>query len=291
MNDSDATDSGDDFAEKLDRLRKSDTTDDNATSEAPRKPQFQFSLPPPERLLTTLGAAVMVVAPLLSWRKAGGLDAFPNLAGAGWSSGGAGLMVLVVGAILLVRRPPAGLALGRALGAMLVSLVYVLLAAEGTLAAGAWVGLVGSLLALLGIGMSLTDAANRPALKVGRAGATALGAALAAIGSFWLDWGLSWEGGTIVGGLSTDVISGFPVLILAATSLLTLLSLLDPNASERAKSMAAFHIQYSGACITVVAIAAVLGAVMTGGTVTSGPVVALVGAFLITRSVQPAEAA
>lgn len=264
---------------------------DNDESGATKKPQIQFSLPPPQVLLATLGAALMVIAPLLSWRKAEGLDAFPNLAGAGWSSGGAGLIVLAVGALLLVRRPSVGLAIGRALGAMLVSLMYILLAAEGSLAAGAWVGFIGALLALLGIGMSLTDAANRPALRVRRAGATALGATLAAVGSFWLDWGVSFGDATIEGGLSTEIIAGFPVLILAASALLALLSLLDAGTSERARSIAAFHIQYSGACIAVVAVAAVLGAVMVGGTVTSGPVVALVGAFLITRSVHAVDAA
>ena len=273
--------------------------DNDATGGETRKSQIQFSLPPPQRLLTTLGAVLMVVAPLLSWIKTDGLDAFPNLAGAGWSSGGAGLMVLVIGALLLVRRPSAGLAIGRSLGAMLVSLMFILRAEDGILAAGAWVGLaagawvglIGSLLALLGIGLSLTDAANRPALHVSRAGAAALGAVLAAIASFWLDWEVSFGGVTIEDGLSTEIIAGFPVLILAASSLLMLLGLLDAGTSERAKSMAAFHIQYSGACIAVVAATAILGAVMTGGAVTSGPVVALVGAFFVTRSVQPAEVA
>ena len=265
--------------------------DNDATGGETRKSQIQFSLPPPQRLLTTLGAVLMVVAPLLSWVKADGLDAFPNLAGAGWSSGGAGLMVLVIGALLLVRRPSAGLAVGRSLGAMLVSLMFILRAEDGILAAGAWVGLIGSLLALLGIGLSLTDAANRPDLHVSRAGAAALGAVLAAIASFWLDWEVSFGGGTIEDGLSTEIIAGFPVLILAVSSLLMLLGLFDAGTSERARSMAAFHIQYSGACIAVVAATAILGAVMTGGAVTSGPVVALVGAFFVTRSVQPAEVA
>ena len=258
-----------------------------------RKSQLQLSLPPPQQLLLTLGAALMVIAPLLSWRKAEGLDAFPNLAGAGGSAPGAGLIVLVVGALLLIRRPSVGLAIGRALGAMLVALMYILLVPDdGSLAAGAWVALIGSLLALLGSGMSLMGAGTRPALQVSRAGAAALGAGLAAVGSFWLDWRISLRGDPLIeGGLSTDVIAGFPILILAASSLLTLLTLLDANASERARSMSAFHLQYSGACIAVVAASAVLGAVMTGGTVTSGPVVALVGAFFITRSVQPAEAA
>lgn len=271
-------------------MNENDGVSTGAAGGTTRRPQIQFTLPPPQKLLSTLGALLMLIAPLLSWIKAEGLDAFPNLAGAGWSSGGAGVMVLLIGALLLVRRPSAGLAIGRSLGAVLVSLIFILRAGEGTLAAGAWVGLIGSLLALLGIGLSLTDAANRPALQVSRAGAAALGAVLAAIGSFWLDWEVSFGTASIEGGLSTETIAGFPVLILAATSLLSLLALLDAGASERAKSMAAFHVQYSGACIAVVAAAAILGAVMAGGTVSSGPVVALVGAFFVTRSVRPAEA-
>ncbi len=267
--------------------------DEGSTGDAgtTRKPQIQFTLPPPQKMLSTLGALLMVIAPLMSWVKAEGLDAFPNLAGAGWSSGGAGVMVLVVGALLLVRRPSVGLAIGRSLGAVLVSLIFILRAADGTLGAGAWVGLIGSLLALLGIGLSLTDAANRPDLQVSRAGAAALGAVLAAIASFWLDWEVSFGSEAIENGLSTEIIAGFPVLILAATTLLSLLARLDAGASERAKSMAALHVQYSGTCIAVVAAAAILGAVMAGGIVTSGPVVALVGAFFVTRSVRAAEAA
>ena len=280
-------------------MNDNDAGSEAAAGGAAKRLQFQFTLPPPQKLLITLGALLMVIAPLLSWFKAEGLDAFPNLAGAGWSSGGAGVMVLVIGALLLVRRPSAGLAIGRSLGAMLVSLIFILRAADGTVAAGAWVGLIGSILVILGIGVSLTDADNRPALQVSRAGAALLGAVLAAIGSFWLDWEISFSSETIEGGLNTEVIAGFPVLILAIAALLSLLTLLDAGASERAKSMAAFQIQYAGACIAVVAAADILGSLMGGvggmmtggGLVSSGPVVALVGAFFITRSVQPAEAA
>lgn len=280
-------------------MNDNDVGSEAAAGGAARRLQFQFTLPPPQKLLITLGALLMVIAPLLSWFKAEGLDAFPNLAGAGWSSGGAGVMVLVIGALLLVRRPSAGLAIGRSLGAMLVSLLFILRAADGTVAAGAWVGLIGSILVILGIGVSLADADNRPALQVSRAGAALLGAVLAAIGSFWLDWEISFSSESLEGGLNTEVIAGFPVLILAVAALLSLLTLIDAGASERAKSMAAFQIQYAGACIAVVAAADILGSlmggvgeIMTGGAlVSSGPVVALVGAFFITRSVQPAEAA
>lgn len=280
-------------------MNDNDAGSEAAAGGAAKRLQFQFTLPPPQKLLITLGALLMVIAPLLSWFKAEGLDAFPNLAGAGWSSGGAGVMVLLIGALLLVRRPSAGLAIGRSLGAMLVSLIFILRAADGTVAAGAWVGLIGSILVILGIGVSLTDADNRPALQVSRAGAALLGAVLAGIGSFWLDWEISFSSESLEGGLNTEVIAGFPVLILAVAALLSLLTLLDAGASDRAKSMAAFHIQYAGACIAVVAAADILGSLMGGvggmmtggGLVSSGPVVALVGAFFITRSVQPAEAA
>ena len=124
-----------------------------------------------------------------------------------------------------------------------------------------------------------------------------MGAVLAAIGSFWLDWEISFSSESLENGLNSEVIAGFPVLILAVAALLSLLTLLDAGASERAKSMAAFQIQYAGACIAVVAAADILGSLMGGairtggGLVSSGPVVALVGAFFITRSVQPAETA
>jgi len=102
-----------------------------------------------------------------------------------------------------------------------------------------------------------------------------LGAVLAAIASFWLDWEVSFGSEAIENGLSTEIIAGFPVLILAATTLLSLLARLDAGASERAKSMAALHVQYSGTCIAVVAAAAILGGLSSfSGTVMGAYVVA-----------------
>ncbi|MDE0654831.1 MAG: hypothetical protein OXI26_14400 [bacterium] len=252
-----------------------------------------LAVPPIDRLLVLLGAAAMVLSGLLSWIEVGS-DAFPNFAGIGAGGGGIGFVVVLVGIALLSRRRQLDTANGAALGAFLASLVAVITLvdeADGIgMGAGAWVAMVGSLVALAGTSFGTMDPSRRPLRRVTHKAPATLGAALAVIASFWLDWSSGFSAGMagsfpLPGGLDSDVATGYPVLILGVLVLLLLLGLLSPTASAVMQARMAMNIRMVGIAMAVLAVGDIAGSLMTSSLTGSGPVLTLVGALMVTRSV------
>ena len=255
--------------------------------------QIQVAMPPVDRLLVLVGAVCMVLSGLLSWLK-WGPDAFPNFAGVGTGGDGSGLAVLLAGVALLVRRREIDTQIGVTLGAFVASLITATtLAGESAgigLGAGAWVAVVGSLLALTGSVPAAADATRRPARRIEHRTMGWLGAALALLASFWMDWPASAflrsAGGPVTGGLDSEVATGYPVLILSV-AILVLLGYVS-QVVPRGGANAAMHIRIAGIAVAVMAAADVAGSLMSSTWTGSGPVLALIGAVLVTRSVVPA---
>ena len=260
-----------------------------------------FAMPPTDRLLVWLGGIAMVLAALLSWIEVAP-EAFPNFAGVGVGGGGTGLIVLLVGLSLLVRRKQTRTMVGLTLGAFLASLLAVLnLVGEDDgigMGAGAWVAMVGAAIALAGSGISMTDPKNRPSLRITLVLAPALGAVLAGVASFALDWGVGLSDSFVTGGFDgagtgggTFIVGrmGIPILVLAVLGLVSLLGTATPTASASAKRAFALMLEVAGLGIGVMAAASVAGSLLTPFlAVGSGPIVALVGGTLMARSVKPA---
>ena len=284
-----------------------DETAEAAPAEARR--QVTLAVPPVDRLLVLVGAAAMVLSGLLSWIEVGS-DAFPNFAGVGAGGGGVGLVVVLIGIALLSGRPHIDTANGVALGAFLASLVAVITLVDEAggvgMGVGAWVAMVGSVVALAGVVFGTMDPARRPARSITHKGPATLGAALAVIASFWLDWvAASFSGGyasleaepsgapaaLIVGGLDGDIATGYPVLILGVLVLLLLLGLLSPTASAAMQARMAMNIRVAGIAIVVLAAGDIAGSLMGPGLTGSGPILALIGALSIVRSVGSAPGA
>ena len=283
-----------------------DSPEEATTAEAATtKRQITLALPPIDRLLILLGACAMVLSGLLSWVEVAP-DAFPNFAGVGAGGGGVGLVVMLIGIALLSGRLQIDTANGVALGAFLASLVTVITLVDESsgvgMGAGAWVAMVGSAVALTGVTFGTIDRSARPARSVTHKAVATLGGGLAIVASFWVDWSVFTFGGTVdagpsvvlrpfvVGGLDGDVATGYPVLILSLLVLLLLLGLLSPTASARMQSNMAMHIRVAGIAVVVLAAGDLLGSVMGSGLTGSGPILALVGGLMITRSVSAAAA-
>lgn len=252
-----------------------------------------LTVPPIDRLLVLLGGAAMVLSGLLSWIEVGP-DAFPNFAGIGAGGGGIGLVVVLIGLALLSRRPQLDTANGVALGAFLASLVAVITLVDEesgvAMGAGAWVAMVGSLVALAGVAFGTMDPSRRPSRLVTHKAPAALGAALAVIASFWLDWSSGFSAGMVgsfplPGGLDSEVATGYPVLILGVLILLLLLGLLSPTASAAMQARMAMNIRVFGIAMVVLAAGDIAGSLMTSSLTGSGPVLTLIGALMVTRSV------
>ncbi len=282
-----------------------DETAEAAPAEARR--QVTLAVPPIDRLLVLVGAAAMVLSGLLSWIEVGP-DAFPNFAGVGAGGGGVGLVVVLIGIALLSGRPHIDTANGVALGAFLASLVAVITLVDEAggigMGVGAWVAMVGSVVALAGVVFGTMDPARRPARSVSHKAPATLGAALAVIASFWMDWVIFAFGdwapagdhapiGRVfaVGGLDSDVATGYPVLILGVLVLLLLLGLLSPTASAAMQARMAMNIRVAGIAIVVLAAGDIAGSLMGPGLTGSGPILALIGALSIVRSVGSAPVA
>jgi len=169
--------------------------------------------------------------------------------------------------------------------------------------AGAWVAMIGSFVAFTGIAFAMMDPARRPGRQVTHNVMAALGAGLAIIASFWMDWAASAAGmfassaggmfgeDFVVGGLDSDIATGYPVLILGVLVLLLLLGLLSPSNSAGMQAKMAMHVRVAGIAIVVLATGAVAGSLMGAGLTGSGPILALVGGLMIARSVGSAEGA
>ena len=276
----------------------SDQNGEDSPAETTTRRLITLAVPPIDRLLVLLGACAMVLAGLLSWINVAP-DAFPNFAGIGAGGGGVGLVVFLAGLALLSGRPRIDTANGVALGAFLASLVTVIVLfdeSEGAgMGAGAWVAMIGSFLALTGIAFATMDPARRPGRQVTHNAVAALGAGLAIIASFWMDWATSAERAFgesfVVGGLDSDVATGYPVLVLGVLVLLLLLGLLSPSNSAAMRAKMAMHVRVSGIAMVVLAAGDLAGSLMTPVLTGSGPILALVGGLMITQSVGSAEAA
>ena len=259
-----------------------------------------IELPSTSRLLVGLGGAVMALSTLFSWVE-WGTDSFPNIAGVGISTIGVGLAVFLVGLSLLLRPKSAGASLGMALGAFAITLIYIVLTGtdSGVLGFGAWLGLAGAAVAVLGTLQQVFESNDRPNLDLHPMPA-ALGAVLAVVASFWLDWvldssrfiggGGDWSEGPL-SGIDLDVLFGLPILILAGIALVLTVELISiPRMVVEGRQQALLLIcRTAGVAITVIAGANVLGLIVMGFFVFgSGPLVALVGGIMITRSIKEA---
>ena len=277
---------------------------ETAESPAESKRLVTLAVPRVDRLLVLLGAAAMVLSGLLSWINIAP-DAFPNFAGIGAGGGGVGLVVFLAALALLSGRPRIDTANGVALGAFLASLITVIVLfddSDGTpMGGGAWVAMIGSFVALTGIAFAAMDPERRPGRQVTHNVMAALGAGLAIIASFWMDWAVSAEGmfapsavrifgeDFVVGGLDSDIATGYPVLILAVLVLLLLLGLVSPSNSAGVQAKMAMHVRVAGIAVVVLAAGDLAGSLMGPGLTGSGPVLALVGGLMIARSVGSAD--
>lgn len=248
------------------------------------------------RVVVKAGAAIMVLASLLSWLDTG-IDGFPHITGIG-TTFGTGLAVFVLGLSLLLWDWPIGVTIGKALGALSVTAVFFSLVrpSSGYLGPGAWISLMGAGIALVGavvVAVKSVDQAKLETTNLFRAG---LGAVLAVLASVMFDWvpltGLRLDSAGVDGapltGVDPDVSYGIPVLIFALVALI-LVAVANPDSSTNNR-LVLLLIQVAGVSIAVVAGANVLGNVTFGWSVFgSGPYVALAGGILLTSSVRESD--
>ncbi len=284
-------------AEALEVEAVSESTDDGG-GETNTGMRISFEVPSAGRLLVGLGGAIMALSTLFSWWELGN-DSFPNIAGVGQSTLGVGLAVLLVGLVLLLKPKSVGATLGLTLGGFAITLIYIFLVGprHDYLGRGAWIGLAGTVLAVLGALFQALESRERPTLDC-RPGPAALGAVLAVVASFWLDWMLEpplpWGRVDTTGplnGLDMDVLFGLPILILGAVALVCVAELVSiPGRQEGAgRSVLLGLSQAAGIAITVIAGSNVLGMVMMGRFgFGSAPLVALVGGVMLIRSIREA---
>lgn len=248
-----------------------------------------LEIPSTSRLLVGLGGAVMALSTLLSWLKAG-QDSFPNNAGVGLSTFGVGLVVFLVGLSLLLRSKSVAATLGMALGAFAITLIFIVLIGTDSqiLGFGAWLGLAGSAVAVLGALQLAIESKDRPDLEFHPMPA-ALGAVLAVVASFWLDW-VGGPVGDSIGGLDSDVLFGLPILILAGIALVFAVELISvPQMVMEGRRQALLMVsQSAGIAIVVIAGSNVLAMAFGNDAFGSGPLVALVGGIMLTRSIKEA---
>ena len=235
------------------------------------------------RVVVRVGAAIMVLSSLLSWLKVGG-DSLPHVAGIGGTTLGTGLAVFVLGLSLLLRDWSIGVTLGTALGSFSVTVVFLSIVgtSSGQLDAGPWFGLVGTAVAVVGAVLMAVESVDQAKLEVSSPFPAGLGAVLAIVASFLLDW-MAWPGP--LNGVDPDVSYGIPVLILASVALLLIVGgyfeLLTIG------KLGSLIIQVAGISVTVIAGANVLGGMIVGAFVFgSAPLVALAGGILLTGAVR-----
>ncbi|WP_419849302.1 hypothetical protein [Candidatus Poriferisocius sp.] len=258
-----------------------------------------IEIPSTSRMLVGLGGAVMALSTLFSWVELGS-DSFPNIAGVGTSTIGVGLVVFLVGLSFLLRSKSVAATLGMALGAFAITLIFIVVSGtdNDALGIGAWIGLAGTAVAVLGALLLAFESSDRPELEFVPMPA-ALGAALAVVASFWIDWMLSfgsylWYGLDEEGplnGLDPDVLFGVPILILGGIALVLIVELVTvPRMVFEGRRQVLLAIcRTAGIAITVIAGANVAGMVMLGLFIFgSGPLVALVGGIMLTRSIREA---
>ena len=257
------------------------------------------------RLVVKAGGAIMVLSSLLSWLKDGS-DGFPHVSGVGATTFGTGLAVFVLGLSLLLRDWPIGVTLGKALGSFSITVVFLSIVgpSSGQLDAGAWFGLVGTAVAVVGAVLVAVESFDQSKLELASPFPAGLGAVLAIVASFWLDW-VSWPvwnfylgAGSVTdglggigpfNGLDPDVSFGIPVLIFAAVALVLIADTFW-EFLPGGKRLFSLVIQTAGIAVTVIAGANVLGMVIIGWSVFgSAPLVALAGGILMTSAVREAN--
>lgn len=259
-----------------------------------------IELPSTGRLLVGLGGAVMALSTLFSWVEIGA-DSFPNIAAVGDSTIGIGLTVFLVGLSLLLRHKSMAATLGLALGAFgaTLTLIMVIGTDNPVLGFGAWLGLVAAAVAVLGALLLAYESNERPTMDF-HPMAAALGAALAIAATILLDWALAatyfLRGGNprigeVVNGLDSDILFGLPVLILGGIALVVIVELISVPRMvlEGRRQILLMITQTAGFAIVVIAGSNVLGSALLGfRSFGSGPLVALVGGILLTRSIEDA---
>lgn len=244
-----------------------------------------IEIPSTGRLLVGLGGAVMALSALLSWLKTGP-DSFPNTTGIGDSTFGVGLAVFLVGLSLLLRSRSVAATLGMSLGAFAIALIFIVLIGTDShlLGVGAWVGMAGAAVAVLGALQLGYESDDRPDLEFHPLPG-ALGSALAVVASFWLDW----VAGPI-SGLDSDVLFGLPVLILGGLALVLIVELISvPRmVMEGRRQVLLTASRVAGVAIVVIAGSNVLGMLFGNDAFGAAPIVALVGGIMLTRSIKEA---
>ncbi|MYH95557.1 MAG: hypothetical protein F4129_03505 [Acidimicrobiia bacterium] len=259
-----------------------------------------IELPSTGRLLVGLGGAVMALSTLFSWVEIGA-DSFPNIAAVGDSTIGIGLTVFLVGLSLLLRHKSMAATLGLALGAFgaTLTLIMVIGTDNPVLGFGAWLGLVAAAVAVLGALLLAYESDERPTMDF-HPMAGALGAALAIAATILLDWALAaayfLNGGNprigeVANGLDSDILFGLPVLILGGIALVFIVELISVPRMvlEGRRQILLMITQTAGVAIVVIAGSNVLGSALLGfRSFGSGPLVALVGGILLTRSIKEA---
>ena len=248
-----------------------------------------IEIPSTGRMLVGLGGAAMVLSALFSWIEIGS-DSFPNVTGIGSSTIGVGLTVFLVGLSLLVRAKSVAATLGMSLGAFAINLIFILLVGTDAplLGFGAWLGLAGCSVAVLGALISVYEQEEAPTLDI-RTGAGALGAVLAVVASFWLDWTRVDYDLAPLSGVDTDLKFGIPVLILGGIALVLIVDLLTvPRMVLEGRRQWLMAIcQTAGIAIVVIAGSNVLAMTVFGyESFGSAPIVALVGGIMLTRSIK-----
>lgn len=261
--------------------------------------------------LVKLSGAAMALSALLSWAKFGP-DAFPNIAGVGFTTVGAGFVVFVAGLYLLLQPLNSGIALGCSFGSFTSILIYVFVvnfeldkSQSGgleTVGLGAWVALASTSVACLGAIVIFTQKrqGQRHVIDIGTA---ATGIILALVGSLLLAW--SYDVGAYLGhanvkvtsGLDSDIVTGIPVLIFGIIAFLALLLLVTGVVGRWVGERKTLEIvKMCGVAIMLLAGFHVVGGIMvssliffTGWLLWSGPLAAFVGGVLLTNAVRPAD--
>lgn len=250
-----------------------------------------IEIPSTSRLLVGLGGATMVLSTLFSWIELGS-DSFPNVTGIGSSTIGVGLTVFLVGLSLLMRAKSVAATLGMSLGAFAITLIFILIVGADAplLGFGAWLGLAGCSVAVLGALVSAYEQEEAPTLDFHPVGG-ALGAVLAVVASFWLDWTRVEYDINPLSGVDTDLKFGIPVLILGGIALVLIVDLLTvPRMVLEGRRQWLMTIcRTAGIAIAVIAGSNVLAATVLGYEYFgSAPIVALVGGIMLTRSIKEA---
>ena len=250
-----------------------------------------IEVPSMGRMLVGLGGAAMVLSTLFSWIEIGP-DSFPNVTGIGSSTIGVGLAAFLVGLSLLVRAKSVAATLGMSLGAFAITLIFILIVGTDAplLGLGAWIGLAGCSVAVLGSLISAYEQEDAPTLEIHPV-AGALGAALAVVASFWLDWTSGEYDINPISGVDTDLKFGIPVLILGGIALVLIVDLLTvPRMVLEGRRQWLMTIcRTAGIAIVVIAGSNVLAmAVYSYEYFGSAPIVAMVGGIMLTRSISKA---